>query len=182
MSHKLGKIRNIITVIIATLVTLFATSAFISPAEAYVPTGATLSIPSIELNAPIVTIGIRAFANGAVTWDTSQIESEVGFLDGMSWFGQGGNTVLGGHSELADRVPAVFYELDRVAVGDEIIVTANGTEIHYQVTDTFTVNQSDLSILYPTSDEQLTLFTCDIESYNNGSYNRRDVVIATRIN
>jgi len=182
MNYKLGKIRNIITVIIATFITLFATSAFITPAEAYVPTGATLSIPSIELTAPIVTISIRAFPNGAVTWDTTQITSEVGFLDGLSWFGQGGNTVLGGHSELAGRVPAVFYELDQVVVGDEIIVTNDGVEIRYQVTDTFTVNQTDLSILYPTSGEQLTLFTCDIESYNNGNYNRRDVVIATRIN
>lgn len=182
MGYILKKFRNILSILIATFAVLFVTSAFVTPAEAYVSTGARLSIPSIEVDAPIVTLGIRAFSNGDVTWDTTEITSQVGFLDGMAWFGQGGNTAIGGHSELADRVPAVFYQLDQVAVGDDIFVTVDGNQIHYRVTNTFTVRYTDLTILYPTSAEQLTLFTCDTASFNGGNYTRRDVVVAERVN
>ena len=149
---------------------------------AYDATGANISIPSIGVDASIVSIGIRSFPNGEVTWDTTQLTNEIGFLQGTSWFGQGGNIVLGGHSELADRVPTVFYELDRVAIGDEIIVTVDGTEVRYVVTDVFNVNYRDLSILYPSNSERLTLMTCDPESLSGDGYSRRDVVIAERVN
>lgn len=148
--------------------------------DALVDTGVTLSIPAIDVEAPIVTLYIRAFPTGEVTWDTTAITSEVGYLDGMAWFGEGGNIVLGGHSELVGRVPAVFYELDEVAIGDEIIVDDNGTEWRYIVTDTFEVSASDLSILYPTRGERLTLMTCDTDSLVGGQYSRRVVVIAER--
>jgi LPXTG-site transpeptidase (sortase) family protein len=140
----------------------------------------TISIPSIEVEAPIVTLFIRAFPDGQVTWDTSEITSEVGYLDGLPWFGEGGNVVLGGHSELAGREPSVFYDLDDVELGDEIIVNDKGEEFVYIVTDVFEVEQYDLSILYPTNSEQLTLMTCDTDSLVGGVYNRRVVVIAER--
>lgn len=140
----------------------------------------TISIPSIEVEAPVVTLFIRAFPDGQVTWDTSTITSEVGYLDGLPWFGEGGNVVLGGHSELVGREPSVFYELDEVELGDEIIVNDHDEEYVYIVTDIFEVEQYDLSILYPTNGEQLTLMTCDTDSLVGGVYNRRVVVIAER--
>lgn len=140
----------------------------------------TISIPAIEVEAPIVTLFIRAFPDGQVTWDTSEITSEVGYLDGLPWFGEGGNIVLGGHSELTGREPSVFYDLDDVELGDEIIVNDHGEEYVYIVTDIFEVEQYDLSILYPTNTEQLTLMTCDVDSLVGGVYNRRVVVIAER--
>lgn len=181
MRLGLRKFRSLITVSIMTFAVILVNSVLATPAEAFAPTGAHLSIPSISVNAPIVTLGIRAFPNGNVTWDTTDITSEVGYLDGLSWFGQNGNTAIGGHSELAGRVPAVFYQLDQVAIGDDIFVNVDGNQLHYRVTRTFTVNQSDLSILYPSNSEQLTLFTCDTESFDGGNYTRRDVVIAERV-
>lgn len=181
MSYGLRKFRSIFAISIMTFTVILVNSVFATPTEAYAPTGAHLSIPSISVNAPIVTLGIRAFPNGSVTWDTTDITSEVGFLDGLSWFGQNGNTAIGGHSELADRVPAVFYQLDQVVVGDDIFVNVDDNELHYRVTRTFNVSQSDLSILYPTNSEQLTLFTCDTTSLTGGTYTRRDVVVAERV-
>lgn len=175
----MNKIKQLTTIMIALSATLLLTVAAM-PANAYARTGATLSIPSIGVNAPIVTLSIRSFPNGDVTWDTSEITTQVGFMEGTSWFGEGGNIVLGGHSELANRVPSVFYELDAVAVGDEIIVTLGGRDIRYVVTRTFTVGVNDLSIIYPTRGERLTIMTCDTASYSNGVYNRRDVIVAER--
>jgi len=143
---------------------------------------ATITIPSIDVETSIVTLHIRSFPGGEVTWDTSTITSEVGFLEGTAWFGQGGNIVLGGHSELAGRVPSVFYELDDVAVGDEIVISEGGRTWRYRVIDSYEVDFRDLSILYPTSSERLTIMTCDTDSLTTGGrYNRRVVIIAERV-
>jgi sortase A len=148
----------------------------------YVDMGARIAIPSIGVDAPIVQIGIRAFPSGEVTWDTTRLTSQVGYLEGLSWFGEGGNIVLGAHSELANRVPTVFYELDEVAVGDQITITQADTTWTYEVTAIRQVDFRDLSILYPTRSEQLTLMTCTPESLAGGVYNRRTVIIAEPVN
>lgn len=158
----------VLVIVLCTLFTL----------PAYAQGSASIRIPSIGVDAPIVSIGIRTFPNGAVTWDTTRLTSEVGFLEGTAWFGQGGNVVLGGHSELAQRVPTVFYRLGDVVVGDEIVVTVNGGERRYTVTRITVVADSDLSILQPTSSERLTIMTCDPASYVSGIYTRRIVIIA----
>lgn len=166
---------------IAKLLTIIAATVFFTSFSMFTANangGTSISIPAIGVNAPIVTIGIRAFPDGSVTWDTTNLTTQVGYLDGTSWFGEGGNVVLGGHSELAERAPSVFYNLDDLNVGDEIVVTVNGTQHRYTVTRKFDVATSDLSIVYPTNNEQLTIMTCDIDSYVNGTYARRTVIVA----
>jgi LPXTG-site transpeptidase (sortase) family protein len=88
--------------------------------------------------------------------------------------------VLGGHSQLAPGQPDVFYNLDQVSIGDEIIITETGSVRRYSVTDVYRANQYDIAPLRPTSHEQLTLITCDSASYdaNSGGYNNRVVVVA----
>lgn len=149
-----------------------------SAIQAYDP-GTRLSIPSIGVEAPVIPIPIRAQSHG-VTWDTSRLKMSVGFLELTDWFGSGGNTVLGGHSELARGQEDIFYYLDLVKVGDEIIVNADGREFRYVVVQVFTVDQYDVEIVRPTPHEQLTLITCDTGSYNasNGEYDNRIVVVA----
>lgn len=139
---------------------------------------ATISIPSINVEASVVNIDIVTLPSGDRTWDTSVIRREVGYFVGTAWFGQGSNVVLGGHSELEYRSPTVFYELDQVQVGDEIIVTVNDVELVYIVTETTLVGEYDLWVIQPTRGERLTLMTCDITSYNEDGYSRRAVVIA----
>lgn len=180
MGRKSFLVAVVIVLLLIAQAVVYIVPAAAQEADTIAATGVTLSIPAIDVEAPIVTLYIRAFPSGEVTWDTSTITSEVGYLDGLAWFGEGGNIVLGGHSELAGRVPAVFYDLDDVVVGDEIIVNDHGTEWRYVVTETFTVSDRDLSILYPTRGERLTLMTCDTDSLVGGQYSRRVVVIAER--
>lgn len=180
MYHAIKNIIRISILTSAALLMMIGLFAAPAPAAAYVDMGTTISIPSIEVEAPIVRIGIRAFPNGDVSWDTTRLTRQVGFLEGMSWFGEGGNIVLGGHSELTNRTPAVFYRLNEVAVGDEIIVTQGDTTWRYTVIQLREVGVRDLSILYPTNSERLTIMTCDINSFTGSAYSRRTVIIAQR--
>ena len=169
--------RNLSIISILTLVIL-TSALFASGVGAQ--DNATIIIPSIEVNAPIVPVFVRAFPNGDVTWDVSRLNMTVGYFDGLPSFGSGSNTVLGGHSARAQGQADVFYRLDQVQVGAEVIVIENGNERHYVVSNTYRVNQYDLAPIYPTRHEQLTLMTCDLGSYNasNGVYNDRFVVVA----
>jgi LPXTG-site transpeptidase (sortase) family protein len=143
--------------------------------------GVRVQIPTIDVNAVITPIELRVFPDGNVTWDTSQLRWDVGYFEGTAWFGEGSNIVLGGHSELEGRRPAVFYELDAVEVGDEIIITERNDRRQYTVTRVFEVDVDNLDVVMPTSSERLTLITCDTDSLNDGRYSRRVVVIAQPI-
>jgi sortase A len=169
--------RNIVRIIIAALIL----SVILIPVAASEDVPA-ISIPAINVNASIVSVPLKQFHDGSVTWDTSRLYGSVGHFDGTAWFGESGRIVLGGHSENARYEPDVFYQLDQVQVGDEIIVKTGGSELHYQVTELITVEEADLSVLEAQGSEQLVLMTCDISSYTGGGrYTRRVVIIASRI-
>lgn len=142
--------------------------------------GWTLSIPSQDINAPIVPVYIRDFGNNVITWDFSSLRMQVGHLDATSWFGENGTVILGGHSVISANQPDVFVHLDDVVVGDTIIVSGGGAERHYQVTDVRSISQNDLSMFNPVAGERLILFTCDTRTYDAASrtYSGRVMVVA----
>jgi LPXTG-site transpeptidase (sortase) family protein len=143
--------------------------------------GVTISIPTLGLDTSVVTVYLAVFPEG-VTWDVSRLRRSVGRLDGTSTFGQAGNTVIAGHSELSNRRAGVFHNIGNLQSGSEIIIAVNGTEYHYTVTGVQNVNIYDLSVISPSSDERITLITCDPSSYNaaTGYYDRRLAVTAVR--
>jgi sortase A len=151
---------------------------FFSYGTAHAQTSETvISIPSIEVNASIVEVPLSTKLR---TWDVSHLAMTVGHLERTAWFGQPDNIVLAGHSENTSGQPDIFYDLDAVQVGDEIIVQSEDITYRYTVKRLDTVASNDLSILYSADVETLTLFTCDISSYTGSSYTRRHVVIAER--
>lgn len=136
-----------------------------------------IEIPSLEITADIVPLYIRQMPH-ATTWDTRRLNHNVGFLTGTGWFGQNKNVVLGGHSELPDRQPSIFYTLQDVEMGAIIQVHTNDTIYNYVVTSLEWVDPSDLSSVLPTGHDQLTLITCDTNSYDDGTYEKRLIVRA----
>jgi sortase (surface protein transpeptidase) len=73
---------------------------------------ASISIPTIGVNAPIV------FAPRAGnTWDASHLNMTVGQFEGMPWFGTNSNVVLGGHSLDMQGRPDVFFNLAGMGIG-----------------------------------------------------------------
>jgi sortase A len=72
---------------------------------------------------------------------------------------EAGNTVLTGHRFTYDG-PATFYSLDKVQVGDAIVIYWEGKEYDYIVSETKVVPASAVEIEAPSNYSQLTLYTC----------------------
>lgn len=129
----------------------------------------SISIPAIEVNAPIVEVFI---SDELRSWDVSGLRGNVGHLEATGWFGQALNIVLAGHS-IVNEEADVFYRLSELEIGDEIIIEAGGNRHNYTVTEIKIVGANDWSILIPSTNEILTIFTCDTSNFD-----LRHVVIA----
>jgi LPXTG-site transpeptidase (sortase) family protein len=137
--------------------------------------GISLSIPTVNIYAPITT-----FYLDGVSWAIDPWEHNIGHLQGTAWVDVPGNIALGGHSEYPDGTAGIFNGLYGVNVGDPVYLNVSGTQRRYAVINKYTVQYDDLSVVYPTTSEQLTLITCDIPSYDAASnfYSERLVVVA----
>ncbi len=71
----------------------------------------------------------------------------------------GGNTVLSGH-RFTYGGPAGFYHLDKVAVGDEVILYWKQQKYRYQVEQVKIVPPTATEVLAATGESLLTLYTC----------------------
>jgi sortase A len=71
--------------------------------------------------------------------------------------GMGSNCVLAAHRNLSG--PS-FRPLIRCRRGERIILDTRQGRWHYRITDIKTIHERDRSILCPSRDERLTLFTC----------------------
>jgi sortase A len=138
-------------------------------------TNVRLILPDVGISTPVTR-----FPLGQESWEIDPWESKVGHFAGTTWLEAPGNIVLGGHVEYPDNRAGVFADLDNVELGDTVLLRIGVTEKRYQVVEMKLVDQSDLSVLYPTPDAYLTLITCDEASYDAQSktYGKRLVVIA----
>ena len=71
----------------------------------------------------------------------------------------GGNTVLAGH-RFTYQGASIFYNLDKVRIGDEIGVTYNGKLYKYKVREVVITTPSNTDIEAPKNETILTLYTC----------------------
>ncbi len=159
----------LLTLLFMTIATAAALSADNTP---------TLTIADINLNSKIVE-----FPLGTSTWVIRAWEKHVGHLAGTATFDNPGNILLAAHSTYPDGSAGPFYQLDQLSVGADITVFDGMTERHYSVTAIQSVSEYDTSILNPTSDERLTLITCELDSYDSATqeYTNRLVVTAQRV-
>jgi LPXTG-site transpeptidase (sortase) family protein len=166
--------RPTITILIAASL-LFVMTVLVPTGYAY--EGISVSIPALGVSSPV-----GEFPLNGTSWDINPWEGGIGHLQGTGWFDAGGNIALGGHSWLPNQTPGIFVNLHTVSAGDEVIVSVNGEERRYTVSDVTSVSMYDLSVLYPTSHEQITLITCDAASYdpNSDLYHQRVIVTAQR--
>jgi LPXTG-site transpeptidase (sortase) family protein len=165
------------TLVILVMVFMTAFSGFSTQAAA--PLGPpTIRIPSLKIKT-----AIKDFPLSGDTWHIGQWERGIGHLQGTGWFNNPGNVVLAGHSKLPNGKAGVFRRLSNLAVGSDILVFDGWNERRYQVIDKRVVSPYDLSVVYPTGDDRLTLITCEVSSYDpkSNSYGQRLVVIAQRV-
>lgn len=138
-----------------------------------IPADTTILIPSLGLFANIVEV----YLDG-VSWDVSQLEMNVGHLQGTPWLGENGNVVLSGHVEMRDGRSGIFSRLNEVTVGERIEINSEGETRIYQVTDVRVTTPDDLEPILPTTTDQLTLITCGGYDFFQNAYLDRIIVVA----
>lgn len=137
---------------------------------------AALFIPSAGVQTPIITTFIR---DG--TWDVSKLGTKAGYLQGTPWVTEPGNVVLSGHVEMSDGQVGIFTYLDALNVGDMVIINEGGAEYRYRVREMKYVAPDDLTVLYPTGTDTLTLITCSDYDFISDVYEQRLVVVSERM-
>lgn len=157
------------------------TGATLEDAGRFVSPARRMRIAEIDVDAPLVTVGIDQDGNMAAP----TAGDVIGWYDFSGQPGEGsGNAVFAGHRDLRGYGPAVFWDLEQLQHGDLIEVElADGTEIRYQVTgmESYPVDQVDMrEILASTDRETLTLITC-AGAFENGDYEDRHIVRAVRM-
>ncbi|MEJ5222992.1 MAG: class D sortase [Anaerolineales bacterium] len=112
-----------------------------------------IQIPAIKVDAPIVQ------GDG---WE--QLKKGVGQHIGSANPGQVGNVVLSAHNDVFGEI---FRDLDKLKVGDAIIIYTNQRQYTYIVSDSFIVEPTRVEVMYPTPDPVVTLISCYPYLINN---------------
>ena len=134
------------------------------------------SIPTAGISTLIVQLQIVDNS-----WGVFGLGSNVGHLVGTAPLMGTGNIVLVGHVEMADGSPGVFAGINSLSAGQRIFVNWRGEQREYDVSSVQTTNPDDVSVLYPTDQEQLTLITCSDYDFFRNTYLQRVVVVAPRV-
>ncbi len=123
---------------------------------------ATLKINSINLEAPVFFGSTEDLLQQGVC---QYIGSVV--------IGEHGNVVLDAHCN------TFFLELESIKPGDEIIIETSYGKFTYEAKETKLFKETDNSVIAPTQDDRLTLYTC----YGNllGPTEDRYAVICTPV-
>jgi LPXTG-site transpeptidase (sortase) family protein len=143
-----------------------------TPQPTATPTGvppASLSIPAIDLEAPVVPIGWETEGSGGNVQTIWQVPDwrAAGWHDTSAPLGVPGNTVLNGHNTTRGEV---FRDLYKMEEGEAIFVTGtNDVTFTYRIENIYIVEEAgqplDVRIqnaryIQSTTDERLTLITC----------------------
>jgi sortase A len=118
-----------------------------------------ITIPSIDFSAVIVE-GTDLYA----------MMIGPGHLVGTAEPGEPGNSVVSAHRD------TFFRNIMKLSQGDSIFVERNGQTYNYIVEGMRIVKPTDISVIAPTSDNRLTLITCD-PAYYPGPAPQRLVVV-----
>jgi LPXTG-site transpeptidase (sortase) family protein len=119
---------------------------------------ARIQIPSIGVDASIEDIGI---VDGVM--QTPENAWNVGWYANLSSPGATGNAVFAAHRDWWGIGPVVFYNLDQVSIGDEVVVAGVGGEsATYVVTDVSSIaaDADFTSVISPHGGDEITLITC----------------------
>ena len=129
------------------------------------PGGARLQIPSIGVDAPLITLGVDS--DGMMQVPNNG--NDVGWYTFSAAPGTPGNAVLSGHLDTATSPVAVFTRLKDLKQGDALDVVEDGKKIDYSVfwTKAWPDDTAPLALILGNAPSPtLTLITC------SGTFNR----------
>lgn len=132
-------------------------------------------LPQINVDVPVNEIGTSetvALEKGAVHRSPSSGNPK-----------EGGNFVLAAHrfnlglTINQTRARSPFYHIDKLAVGDRVYVDYEGLRYAYEITEKKMVAETAVEIEQKTSDNRLTLYSCELAGPKAG----REVLVAKRL-
>ena len=152
------------------------------------PGGIPQGLP-VRLKIPI--IGVDSAIEDALITPDGRMDVPVGSVD-VAWFalgphpGQVGSAVIGGHFGIANGVPYVFYNLDKLKIGDKVyVVDDKDNTLAFVVRSISSFDRNaDATTVFTSNDglAHLNLITCEgIWNQVNGTYPLRLVVFTDAI-
>ncbi|MFD2922975.1 class F sortase [Halobacillus naozhouensis] len=135
-----------------------------------------LKIPSLDIDAPVSKVGVLESGQMGVPKD----DKTVGWFEPGTKPGNTGNAVMAGHVDNQSG-PAVFFYLDDLQKGDEIIVTnEEGKELTFvvQKLESYPRNDAPIEKVFGKTDKKrLNLITCTGNfNHDKGTHEERLVV------
>ncbi|GAC1365457.1 MAG: class F sortase [Ktedonobacteraceae bacterium] len=121
-----------------------------------------LLIPAIHVDTAIEPVGV--LSSGNMDTPRNNPWEDTGWYKDGPRPGERGSAVLDGHLDRPGGAPAVFWNLTRLKVGDEVIVTTSENKVlHYQVTGSaqYPPQRAPLQDIFGNTDGyHLNLITC----------------------
>ena len=121
---------------------------------------ARLIVPSLGIDAPIITMGVDADG----TMQSPNNPTDVAWYSFSARPGERSNVVMAGHLDYVNYGPAVFYRIREARAGEAVqLVLIDGTVASYRVLDVTSYDEATapvLDIVGPTDGELVTLITC----------------------
>ena len=144
-----------------------------------IDTPRSVTIPSLELEAPLIDLGLEEDGTLEVPSDPD----EAGWFVGGPEPGETGAAVIAGHVD-SKTGPAVFYRIEELTEGDQITVSGqDGDDLTFVVqrSERYPKDQFPTSHVYgPTAEPELRLITCGGDfDHSSGHYRDNVVVFAT---
>ena len=152
----------------------------VSDARMQAPNPAVIRIPRLDVEAPIIPLGLQD--DGSI--EVPENPDEAGWWLGGPEPGETGPAVILGHVDSQEEGPAVFFYLRYMEAGDEIhIDRVDGSTITYVVESTERHDKDEFpteAVYGPTEDPTLRLVTCGGDfDFNVRTYNDNIIVFAT---
>ena len=135
-----------------------------------IPTENRLYIPKIDINLPYEQGDERVMEHGA-WWRRPENGNPK----------DGGNFILSAHRFIMGLTPeqtlrkSPFYNIDKLALGDEITIDYQSERYVYVISKIYAVKPNAVEIENRTDEPQLTLYSCTL----GGAADGREVIVAT---
>lgn len=146
------------------------TVAKLKATDAEIPTEQRLYIPKIDINLPYGQGDEHVMEYGA-WWRRPENGNPK----------DGGNFILSAHRFIMGLTPeqtlrkSPFYNIDKLALGDEITIDYQGARYVYVISKIYAVKPNAVEIENRTDESQLTLYSCTL----GGAADGREVIVAT---
>ena len=135
-----------------------------------IPTENRLYVPKIDINLPYEQGDEHVMEYGA-WWRRPENGNPK----------DGGNFILSAHRFIMGLTPeqtlrkSPFYNIDKLALGDEITIDYQGARYVYVISKIYAVKPNAVEIENRTDESQLTLYSCTL----GGAADGREVIVAT---